>query len=201
MGDTLTEGQKLEVGDSLTSENGAYTLTLQDDGNLVLAARGEAVWATGTNGQSVVRAEVQTDGNFVLYTADKPVWHSDTKGKKNVKLVVQDDRNVVLYAADGPAWSSRTETDAPPPPAPVEEVAEDAVVDEVKVDAAPAAAEEPAAPPPPPAPRTYTVESGDTLWAIAERFYGDGNRYPDIAAASGIANPDLIHPGQVVTIP
>lgn len=202
MGDTLTEGQKLEVGDSLTSDNGAYTLTLQDDGNLVLAARGEAVWATGTNGQNVVRAEVQTDGNFVLYTADKPVWHSDTKGKKNVKLVVQDDRNVVLYAADGPAWSSRTETDAPPPPAPAEEVAEvdeDVVVEEAEV--APAAVEEPAAPPPPPAPRTYTVESGDTLWAIAERFYGDGNRYPEIAAASGIANPDLIHPGQVVTIP
>ncbi|MCW2733287.1 MAG: lectin [Mycobacterium sp.] len=43
--------------------------------------------------------------------------------------------------------------------------------------------------------------SGDTLWAIAERFYGDGNRYHDIAAASGISNPDLIHPGQLVTIP
>ena len=52
MGDTLTEGQKLEKGGSLTSNNGAYTLTLQDDGNLVLASRGEAVWASGTNGQT-----------------------------------------------------------------------------------------------------------------------------------------------------
>ncbi|BBZ76213.1 lectin [Mycolicibacterium anyangense] len=193
MGDTLTEGQKLGKGDSLTSPNGAYTLTLQEDGNLVLAARGEAVWATGTNGQDVVRAEVQTDGNFVLYTADKPVWHTDTKGKKSVKLVLQDDRNVVLYAADGPAWSSRTETDAPPPEAPEAEV----------VEIAPVAVEEPIAEPTPPAPepRTYTVVEGDTLWAIAERFYGDGNRYPEIAAASGIANPDLINVGQVVTIP
>lgn len=193
MGDTLTEGQKLGKGDSLTSPNGAYTLTLQEDGNLVLAARGEAVWATGTNGQDIVRAEVQTDGNFVLYTADKPVWHTDTKGKKSVKLVVQDDRNVVLYAADGPAWSSRTETDAPPPPAVEEEV----------VEVAPVAVEETTPPPPPPAPepRTYTVVAGDTLFAIAERFYGDGNRYPEIAAASGIANPDLINIGQVVTIP
>lgn len=192
MGDTLTEGQKLGKGDSLTSNNGAYTLTLQDDGNLVLAARGEAVWATGTNGQDVVRAEVQTDGNFVLYTSDKPIWHTDTKGKKNAKLVLQDDRNLVLYAADGPAWSSRTETDAPPPPAPEAEA-------EI-IEVAPAAVEEPT-PPPPPAPRTYTVVEGDTLWAIAERFYGDGNRYPEIAAASGIANPDLINVGQVVTIP
>src|SRR5688572_28932347 len=103
--DTLTEGQKLEKGGSLTSNNGAYTLTLQDDGNLVLAARGKAVWATGTNGQNVVRAELQKDGNFVLYTPDKPVWHTDTQGKKDVRLVLQDDRNLVLYAKTGAAWS------------------------------------------------------------------------------------------------
>ncbi|WP_133067032.1 LysM peptidoglycan-binding domain-containing protein, partial [Mycolicibacterium sphagni] len=55
--------------------------------------------------------------------------------------------------------------------------------------------------PPPPEARTYTVVAGDTLSAIAERFYGDGNRYQQIADASGIANPDLIQPGQVLTIP
>ena len=195
MGDTLTGGQKLVKGESLTSSNGAYTLTLQDDGNLVLASRGHAIWASGTDGQDVVRAEVQNDGNFVLYTADKPVWHTDTKGKKNVRLVLQDDRNLVLYSADGAAWSTKTETDAPPPPAP-------------EAEAAPAAeeahAEEAAATPEPepaPAARTYTVESGDTLWAISERFYGDGSKYQIIADASGISNPDLIQPGQVLTIP
>ena len=41
----------------------------------------------------------------------------------------------------------------------------------------------------------------DTLWAIAERFLGDGNRYQEIANANGIANPDLINPGQVLNIP
>lgn len=195
MSDTLTGGQKLVKGESLTSSNGAYSLTLQDDGNLVLASRGHAVWASGTDGQDVVRAEVQSDGNFVLYTADKPVWHTDTKGKKNVRLVLQDDRNLVLYSADGAAWSTKTETDAPPPPEP-------------EAEAAPAAeethAEEAAAhpePEPEPAARTYTVESGDTLWAIAERFYGDGSKYQVIADASGISNPDLIHPGEVLTIP
>jgi nucleoid-associated protein YgaU len=190
--DTLTGGQKLVKGDSLTSSNGAYTLTLQDDGNLVLASRGHAIWASGTNGQDVVRAEVQSDGNFVIYTADKPVWHTNTKGKKNVRLVLQDDRNLVLYAADGAAWSTKTETDAPPPPEP-------------EAEAAPAAeethAEEAGAHEPEPAARTYTVESGDTLWAISERFYGDGSKYQIIADASGIANPDLIQPGQVLTIP
>ena len=89
----------------------------------------------------------------------------------------------------------------------------DAAAPEASPEVAPAAAEEPLPPaeapapppppppPPPPAPRTYTVVSGDTLWAISERFYGDGNKYHQIAAASGISNPDLIHPGQVLTIP
>jgi LysM repeat protein len=197
MSDTLTEGQKLVKGESLTSSNGAYTLTLQDDGNLVLASRGQSIWASATNGQDVVRAEVQPDGNFVLYTSDKPVWHSDTKGKKKVRLVLQDDRNLVLYAADGPAWSTKTETDAPPPPEPVAEepAAEEAAVEEV------AEVEEVVEATPEPVVRTYTVVSGDTLWAIAERFYGEGNKYQVIADASGVANPDLIHPGQVLTIP
>src|ERR1700748_728020 len=121
VGDTLTGGQKLVKGESLTSSNGAYTLTLQDDGNLVLASRGHAIWAPGTDRRDVVPAEVQRDGNFVLSAADKPVWHTDTKGKKNVRLVLQDDRNLVLYAADGPAWSTKTETDAPPPEAVADE--------------------------------------------------------------------------------
>jgi len=193
VGDTLTEGQKLVKGESLTSSNGAYTLTLQDDGNLVLASRGHAIWASGTDGEDVVRAEVQSDGNFVVYTADKPVWHTDTKGKKNVRLVLQDDRNLVLYSADGSAWSTKTETDAPPPPEP--EAAAPAAAEEPAVEEA--AAPEPEAE----AARTYTVESGDTLWAISERFYGDGSKYQIIADASGIANPDLIQPGQVLTIP
>lgn len=207
MADTLTQGHKLVKGESLTSNNGAYTLTLQDDGNLVLASRGKALWATGTNGQDVVRAEVQTDGNFVVYTADKPVWHSDTKGKKNVKLVLQDDRNLVLYAADGAAWSTKTETDAPPPEAeaPQAEAPAPAPASEMTTAAdEPVPAPEPSGEPEPapePAAQTYTVESGDTLWAIAERFYGDGSKYQVIADASGISNPDLIHPGQVLTIP
>jgi nucleoid-associated protein YgaU len=45
------------------------------------------------------------------------------------------------------------------------------------------------------------VVSGDTLSDIAERFYGDGNKYLVIAEASGVSNPDLIEPGQVLTIP
>jgi nucleoid-associated protein YgaU len=203
MSDRLMKGEKLERGQSLTSRNGAYTLTLQDDGNLVIAAGGEAVWATDTNGQDAERLDVQEDGNCVLYTSDTPIWHTDTKGAKDVRLLLQDDRNLVLYGFDGPAWSSNTQTDEAPAPPPAEEAPK--VVPAAAEEPLPAAEPEPAPapppPPPPPAARTYTVVSGDTLWAIAERFYGDGSKYQVIADASGISNPDLIHPGDELTIP
>lgn len=56
-------------------------------------------------------------------------------------------------------------------------------------------------PPPPPPPVTHVVVAGDTLWDLAQRFYGNPFRYREIAAANNIANPSLIFPGQVLVIP
>ena len=47
----------------------------------------------------------------------------------------------------------------------------------------------------------YTVVRGDTLWGIANKFYGNGSRYPEIAKANNISNPDLIYAGQKLLIP
>lgn len=49
----------------------------------------------------------------------------------------------------------------------------------------------------------HTVESGDTLWAIAQEVYGDGNRYPEIFEANKpmLKDPDQIFPGQVLRCP
>lgn len=50
--------------------------------------------------------------------------------------------------------------------------------------------------------RTYTVQKGDCLWNIAKQFYGTGADYKKLAAANPqIKNPNLIYPGQVLTIP
>jgi nucleoid-associated protein YgaU len=51
--------------------------------------------------------------------------------------------------------------------------------------------------------RTYTVEKGDTLSAIAKKFYGDASDYPIIFEANKpmLADPDKIYPGQVLRIP
>lgn len=48
---------------------------------------------------------------------------------------------------------------------------------------------------------SYTVVEGDWLSKIAGRSYGDVMAYPRIAQANNIANPNLIYPGQVLTIP
>lgn len=50
---------------------------------------------------------------------------------------------------------------------------------------------------------TYTVEAGDSLWKISEKFYGDGNQWRRIYEANRdeIKDPDMIHPGQTFTIP
>ncbi|MBI4496660.1 MAG: LysM peptidoglycan-binding domain-containing protein [Chloroflexi bacterium] len=56
----------------------------------------------------------------------------------------------------------------------------------------------------------YTVQPGDTLWSIAERFYGTGYEYPRVVEANtGQLMPDgrrftqagVIYPGWVLVIP
>jgi nucleoid-associated protein YgaU len=51
--------------------------------------------------------------------------------------------------------------------------------------------------------RTYTVVAGDSLSKIAKREFGDANKWHAIYEANRdtIKNPDLIHPGQVLTLP
>lgn len=53
---------------------------------------------------------------------------------------------------------------------------------------------------PPPVPKTYTVVAGDTLRAIARKFYGDSSKYTEIASANGIKNPNVIKVGAVLTL-
>ncbi len=48
---------------------------------------------------------------------------------------------------------------------------------------------------------SYAVVKGDNLWKIAVRAYGDGYRWVDIAKANNLANPNIIHSGNVFKIP
>lgn len=46
----------------------------------------------------------------------------------------------------------------------------------------------------------HVVVTGDTLWGIAKRYVNDPWQYPELARLSKIKDPDLIYPGQKVTI-
>lgn len=47
---------------------------------------------------------------------------------------------------------------------------------------------------------TYIIKRGDTLYNIAKKYYGDGNRYMEIANKNGISNPNDIREGQVIRL-
>ena len=69
-----------------------------------------------------------------------------------------------------------------------------AVPDAVEVPATPASTVET---------QFYTIQSGDTLYAIAKEYYGNGMKYPEIFEANRevIVNADKIYPGQKIRIP
>ena len=46
--------------------------------------------------------------------------------------------------------------------------------------------------------RTYTVQSGDTLWEIAQLY---GTTVTQLVRLNSIQNPNLIYPGQILLLP
>lgn len=49
-------------------------------------------------------------------------------------------------------------------------------------------------------PETYTVQTGDSLWLISKRFYGDGSKYTYLAELNSIKKPYTIYKGQQLRI-
>jgi nucleoid-associated protein YgaU len=68
---------------------------------------------------------------------------------------------------------------------------------------APAAAAAVAGAAPVPAPRTYTVQAGDSLSKISQHFYGNANQYMKIFEANKdkLADPDKVRAGMELKIP
>lgn len=109
---------------SIGAESVPYSLVMQTDGNLVLYRTDQTpakpTWATGTNGQAVVRATMQADGNFVLYTAQRPVWATGTDGHPGAQLELGEDGNLIIFDTNRTAlWSSRSVWMPPTRSAPV----------------------------------------------------------------------------------
>lgn len=56
-------------------------------------------------------------------------------------------------------------------------------------------------PPAEPASRSYTIRKGDTFWSIAQREYGDGQKWRDISSANPSVDPKKLAVGQQITLP
>jgi hypothetical protein len=110
MTDTLNPGQNLTSDQSITSQDGRFTLIMQGDGNLVLYGPRGPRWATGTNGRTVAQAVMQGDGNLVMYgPGGEYIWDSATNGTPGAWLLVQNDGNLVIYGPGGnPLWATNT---------------------------------------------------------------------------------------------
>lgn len=50
-------------------------------------------------------------------------------------------------------------------------------------------------------PNKYTVQNGDTLFDIAQAYYGDGNQWHKISAANGGVKPESLTVAQKLNIP
>ena len=105
---------------------------------------------------------------------------------------VSDITGAIYIGPDtGPAVSMEAATNAPPP-----------AVDTGGTYAPPTPAGTVApAPGAPAGSSVHLVKRGDTLWSIAQRYYGDGRRWGDIARANGLTNPKKLAVGQRLTLP
>ncbi len=54
---------------------------------------------------------------------------------------------------------------------------------------------------PAPASRTYTIKKGDTLWSIAVKLLGNGQRWREIVDLNPGLEPTKLRIGQVITLP
>jgi VCBS repeat-containing protein len=107
-GTSLPPGSALTAGQSITSPNGVYRLTMQGDGNLVEYDRGSVVWAAGTD-PTGASAVMQGDGNFVVYDgSNHALWASDTSGQAGATLLL-GDTGVAVVSVDGATiWAPGT---------------------------------------------------------------------------------------------
>ncbi|MCC2689791.1 MAG: yfkN 1, partial [Rhizobiaceae bacterium] len=101
-------------------------------------------------------------------------------------------------AETAPAPAPPSPAPAPAAPAPAAAPAETAPA---PADTAPAPAESAPTPVEGTLPAEHTVAPGDTLWDLAEKYYGDGARWNVIVEANEGLNADAIAVGQKLTMP
>lgn len=99
---TLTGGQTIPSGTSLTSNS--VRLAMQADGNLVLSAlsTGATVWSSGTSGNPGAYAQFGTDGNLVVRTTTgTSKWTTGLAATTGASFQVRNDSTAAVVSSGG----------------------------------------------------------------------------------------------------
>ncbi len=110
----LVSNEVLGAGQSIQSANGEFTLSMQNDGNLVVYGPFNGTdtiyWASGTNGSGANRAILNPNGSLEMFDAGDNLDYSTSSGATttvNPQLRLEDNGQVVIYRHDGQrVWES-----------------------------------------------------------------------------------------------
>ena len=113
----LMAGEGLFTGQAMGSCDGRFQLSMQADGNLVLAQKDEqaqfsvVLWSSETSGVPAANmAQMQVDGALVISALDgTPIWDSETQGLRGGHVELSDDGDMRLNdAGHRTAWETNT---------------------------------------------------------------------------------------------
>lgn len=103
----MNRGDRLSLGEFLTSPNEKYILLMSFDGRLKLSYTNlnRVFWQINTS-ESADRFFLDSNGNLVLQARNSNLWQSNTRNQGEY-LVLENNANLVLYDAnDTQVWSS-----------------------------------------------------------------------------------------------
>ena len=106
----LPSGYSLLPTQKLTSQDGRFTLTLEQDGNLVLRFGAGVLWSTGTATGEAFWFRMAPTGELLLYGPSlNAVWTTGTSSA-GAWLELRNDGNLVLLNSSGTTvlWQSNT---------------------------------------------------------------------------------------------
>jgi hypothetical protein len=108
----LMAGQRLSAGQSLTSPDGEYQLTMEANGQLVdHSTSGSVLWASDPPSASPgAYAEMEANGDLAIYTgAGGVIWESGTYGAPGAFLSIARFGAVVVgFGSGDPLWAKGT---------------------------------------------------------------------------------------------
>ena len=105
-------GGSLQQGQALTSPSGAFSATLQSDGNLVVENNGNPIWASGTSSTSPSfnALELKSNGDLGVFSSiGNELWSAGTSGDDSSYLVMRNSGALSLVSGTGlTLWSSES---------------------------------------------------------------------------------------------